>query len=180
MKKTWPPEFVVGNTGRLAHAEARRQVGGRRGAHDPPASTPELRAAATDARLRAYALRREVAHALYQGRLGFMELQKLVRLEPAISHMRLKPVLDAMKWDTSRLTEWRLRELAYDPNVKLGQLRKRQWAVLVSAWPQPDVARMARCLAQPGPGVRAAERAAIEDQEREEQERRLAGWRSPR
>ncbi len=152
--------FTAGVAAFRANAEARRQANkGRRGTHELPPSTPELRARADAARLAANARRREVAHALYQGRLGFIELRNMVRVEPAISHMRLKPVLEAMKWDKSTLTKWRLRDLTFSPGVKLGQLKARQWAVLVSAWPMPHIKRMERCLAQPDAGMRA-ERAA--------------------
>lgn len=123
----------------------------RRGDHDPPAVTPALIAQANAARTAAYERRREVAHALYQGRLGFIELRNLARSEQAISHMRLRLVLAAMQWDTSRLTEWRMRSFTCHPAAKLGQLGANQWARLVSAWPMPDRVRMAACLTHPTP-----------------------------
>lgn len=175
--------FWSGAERRLTAAAAKGRRGTRRrsGAHDPPPASP---ARANTASVVAHARRREVAHALHQGRLGFIELRELVKAERPIAHMKLKVVLRSMEWDTSRLTQWRLSELEYDPTVALGHVGRRQWAILISAWPMPNVKRSAVCLsAVPmSPRRQAAERAAGVEQEAAEQaaeqERRLAGWKT--
>lgn len=136
---TWPDKFVAGQA--AYHAELRRKRSGQRTTHGPPTPTPELRAKATAARLRAYAIRQDVALALYQGRLGFIELRNMVRTEQAIAHMRVKTVLQCMRWDQSKLTEWRMKDFTCAPENKLGQLRDKQWRQLISAWPMGHYGR---------------------------------------